>query len=470
MTNSKKNNMESNEIDLLKQPWAIRPELLNVFTGIAQKRMAGEQINKEELNARIGLTAEVSEGYYVANGIAFVPISGVIGKASSWWVDVSVEQIQTDFTTALNDTNVKKIVLLIDSPGGSVMGTPELSDFIFAQRGKKPVIAYAQGMMCSGAYFIGCSADQIFASKASIIGSIGVYTMLYDISVMLHNWGVKTNLIKAGRFKAAGNSSSPLTEDEKAVIQEEINSYYELFVETVMRGRGISEERTLELATGRCWIGQKAVDAGLVDGIKTFDEIISSEVGAIKKTKTTAVKSAHIENSFMEHTSQQEEKTMDKEKLKKEHKALHDEVFSDGKAAAVAEEKQGKEAAVAAAKTAGFEEGKNAAMAAEKNRVSGILSAMPKGMHDVAIQAIKDGLSVEQAKDAYLQKVNASAPASLGNGDDPQQAPKAEENTPEAWGKQYDSDPKIRAEFSSKESYVGFKKAESAGRVKRLAK
>lgn len=458
------------DLDVLKQPWAIRPEMMDVLLNLAHKQVSGEHVTREEVAARMGVS-QSPDGYYVRDGVAIVPINGVIGKGRSWAVDAPVEQIQHDFLTAMDDTAVKKIVLLIDSPGGSVMGTPELADLIHSQRGQKPIVSYVQGQMCSGAYFIGSSADAIYASKASVIGSIGVYMMLFDFSVLLHNIGIKTNLIKAGKFKAAGNMASPMTDDERATMQEHIDTFYSLFVGTVSRNRGISNEAAEKLADGRVWIGQKSLDVGLIDGIKTFEEVLSTD-GVIKlKPKSTAVRGAQIENLGSESTAQQEEEqTMNREKLKAEHKAVAEELIAEGKAIGLEEAKNGNAAAVAAAKEAGVTEGKDAAITAEKARVDGIVKAMPTGMEKIAIKAIQDGVSVEACKDLYLKAHSSSAPQSLGPNAEETGAQAVNKNTPEAWGKKYDSDPAIRAEFSSKETYIGYMKAETGGRVKRLAK
>jgi signal peptide peptidase SppA len=217
-----------------------------------------------------------------ANGVARIPIYGVIAKRASMVngisqnLGTSIEEVRRDFNAAISDTAVKTIVLDVDSPGGSVDGVAEMSDMIFNARGKKPIVAYADGMMASAAYWLASAADKIYASKSSEVGSIGVYAVVSDYSVANHVAGIKTEVIKAGKHKAAGHPDKPMTEEDKAVIQEDVNDYYDLFTNAISRNRGMTMEEVLKVATGKTFIGQKALDVGLVDGIDHIESALGS--------------------------------------------------------------------------------------------------------------------------------------------------------------------------------------------------
>jgi signal peptide peptidase SppA len=457
---------------------AIRPEMVNVLVNLAQKQMTGESVTRDDL-AAAGLSVPTSAEYFVSNGVAVVPIMGVIGKGKNRYVDASVEQIQQDFAAAIDDPNVSQILLHIDSPGGWVSGSPELSDYIFAARGEKPIVAFAQGMMCSGAYFIGSAADQIFASTASVVGSIGVYTVLFDASVLLHNFGIKANLIKAGKFKAAGDITQPLSEDDRQKIQAEIDTFYDLFVSTVARNRNIAREKALSLADGSIWIGQKAVEAGLIDGLRTFDQMVLPAVKGAKKVIAVSG-GAQIEdpgNSSRNITTTQEDEQMANEKitvekLKADNKEVSDALIQEGKVLGVQE---GRDQGIIEGRALGIEEGKKAgkaeAEASEKSRVSGIIGAMPPGGEKLAIEAIRDGLSVDQSKDKFLKGIAAQTPAATGPAAESEERSKLEGLAPkERAEKEWEANAELRKQFVSKEAYVGYRKAELEGRIRSLTK
>jgi len=407
-----------NEFVLLR-PWAMKEETLSVMSQIIERHMRGENLSADEIAARIGLPDKTEpSGYEVINGVAHIPIYGIIAKRSNMVTAIShprgtsVEQIQKDFLSALNDPAVNTILLDVDSPGGSVGGVSELSDMIFEARGKKSIIAFANGQMDSAAYWIGSAAEKIFAAKSSEVGSIGVYTILSDYSVWYHNEGIKKQVVKAGKFKSAGDPSKPLTDDEKAVIQEEINSYYDLFVEAVARNRGMSRDDVLALADGRVYIGQKAKDVRLIDGIKSLESFFTT-TPVVKANKPTGKNASKEEptNGSTTLTIKEDEimsgESLTIERLKAEHKPIADTLIAEGRSAGLEEGKK-----------IGFEDGKKAGEGSirevERKRLEGIFSSMPPGAEKIAIEAAKEGLSIEQAKDKFLKAITNGTIKSIG--------------------------------------------------------
>jgi len=258
-------------------PWAILPDRLLELR--AAKPVAGQ-----------GAAINTNPAYSSYQGTALIPIVGIIGKGISplmrMFGGTSTVIAGQQFSAALNDPEVKQILLYIDSPGGTVDGTQALADSIMAGRGKKPIVALADGMMCSAAYWIGSAADRVFASSGTAqIGSIGVVSGHIDISGRETQLGIKTTEIAAGKFKRIASNYAPLSEDGRSSIQATVDYLYSLFVGHVAKARGVPENTVLQkMADGRILIGQQAVSAGLVDGIKTIDEILKGSSNMITQS------------------------------------------------------------------------------------------------------------------------------------------------------------------------------------------
>lgn len=408
------------------RPWAVRDDVLTVMADIVRRHMNGEKLTALQIQAATEKPGKKEKrDLEIVDGTAVVPIYGIIAKRMNMVNRISspqgtaTEAIKADIRAALDDPQVNRILLDIDSPGGSIGGVDELSDFIFMARKQKPVIAFANGQMDSAAYWIGSAAEKIYAEKTAEVGSIGVYSVVEDWSVADHQMGVKTEIIKAGKHKADGHPSKPLTEEGRANIQNEINTYYDLFVAAVSRNRNISLEETLKLADGRVWIGQKAVDAGLIDGIKSFEEFFAGSPATAKKVNADTqgtIQAKEITPGSEIDGQGGQEKTVVKETLKQEEVMAIEltvaQVKTDHKAIA--------DALVAEGKGLGLEEGKVSAQAAEKARISAIRAAMPKGMEVLALDAIEKGSSVEATKDSFLGAFKAEAPKTPGpNAEDP---------------------------------------------------
>lgn len=363
--------------------------------------------------AQITAGKAAAPDYEVINGTARIPVYGIISKRArlihrNSSPGTSTLEIERDLKAALDDPQVRDIVLDIDSPGGGVDGVLELSDMIYACRGKKKIVAYANGDMCSAAYWIGSAAEKIYASRGSDVGSIGVYSAVYDYSVANHNAGVKTEVIKAGRNKAAGHPDKPLTPEDRQVIQKRIDHIYDLFVEAVARNRGISADDVMEVATGDVFIGQEALDVGLVDGICTFDSLFSGQPArntAPGKKTTAAADGQGPEGLDIDKTAENAEKHNQEEAMFDVKTATPDQLKAENKGLA--------DALIAEGKTAGAAEAK----AAELKRTEGIIANTPKGMESLALEAIKSGASVEEAQKSFLKALQGSGAPDVAHGE-----------------------------------------------------
>jgi signal peptide peptidase SppA len=144
---------------------------------------------------------------------------------------------------AIDDPRVQSIVLNVNSPGGSIFGIDELAGEIFKARGEKRIVAIANSLMASAAYWIGSAADELVVTPSGEIGSIGVIGTHMDRSRSLEKEGIKMTLISAGEFKAEDSSYAPLSDEARAAMKARLDSYYGMFVETGARSRGITPAR-----------------------------------------------------------------------------------------------------------------------------------------------------------------------------------------------------------------------------------
>lgn len=248
-----------------------------------------EAINQAEARINAGWSEDDEEDeddkpYLLSvddNGLATVRIAGAMSNVDRWYNKyfgiASYPAIREALVYAANDANVKMILLDINSGGGSVNGVSDTGDLIRLINNKvKPVYAYTDGAMCSAAYWLGCSAEKVFSSNVSTVGSIGVIATHMEYSKQLKEDGVGVTVMRSGRFKALMNSFEPLTEEAKAEYQSQLDAAYKVFAShvAVMRGRTYEDVDT-NLGQGREFFGEAAFAAGLVDGIESFDSLMS---------------------------------------------------------------------------------------------------------------------------------------------------------------------------------------------------
>lgn len=240
-------------MDILSSPLAIHPRKLMGISFIMDAHQQGEKLDLKEIENKI-LSFEPSpgekKGYEVINGTAVIPIHGVISKQSSafsriFYGGTSTLEIKEAMAHAVADSEVKKIILHIDSPGGTVDGTQEAARAIYESRGEKEIIAFTDGLMASAAYWIGSAADKIIISgDTAEVGSIGVISTHVEYSEMDKNMGVKVTEIKAGKYKAAYSSNKPLSAEDKEYLQSQVNYLYTIFINDVATFRERTRRRS----------------------------------------------------------------------------------------------------------------------------------------------------------------------------------------------------------------------------------
>lgn len=216
--------------------------------------------------------------YIVQNGMLLVPVKGVLLHDFPYQVynyATGYEYIWEAVKRGLDDAAVKGIAFVIDSPGGEAAGNFDLVDRIYGRRGEKPIRAFAAEVAYSGAYSIASVADTITVSRTGGVGSIGVVTSHLDISKAYAEIGFKVTFIFAGKHKVDGNAYEPLPKEVRDRIQSRVDDLYGVFVATVARNRGLSEQavRATEALT---FSASESVANGLADAICALDTSLAA--------------------------------------------------------------------------------------------------------------------------------------------------------------------------------------------------
>jgi len=178
---------------------------------------------------------------------------------------------------AADDDSIKAVVLRVNSPGGSVTTSDTMYDALvrFREKTHKPVIASAQELDASGAYYVSCGADKIIVCPTTIIGSIGVIFDSFDLQGTLDKLGVQTDAIKSAPLKDMGSPYRHLTPEARQIMQGMVDEYYARFKNIVVQNRGIKDSDTLTLVTdGRVFSGQRGVELGLADQVGRLNDAV----------------------------------------------------------------------------------------------------------------------------------------------------------------------------------------------------
>jgi protease-4 len=197
--------------------------------------------------------------------IAIIEIRGVITQSSG--IIEEINQYQ-------EDEGVKAIILRIDSPGGGVGPAQEIHREILKVKSKKKVVTSMGSVAASGGYYIACASDLIIANPGTITGSIGVIMEFTNSEELFKKIGIKGVVLKSGEHKDIGSPFREMTPEEKKIIQEVIDNVHQQFVQAVVKGRKMDQEKVMQIADGRILTGEQAKQIGLVDQIGNLQDAI----------------------------------------------------------------------------------------------------------------------------------------------------------------------------------------------------
>lgn len=382
---------------LTGQQWALLPSTLEVMRDIAQRNPLGGGGELESVMKREGIPVANTRSVVNRDGVAVIPVTGVISRYASFFTDVcggaTVERLATDIAAAIDDPSIRAVVLDIDSPGGQVTGINELADQLYNARGKKPLIAYGGGAMASGAFWLASACDEIVVDDTSQVGSVGVvatYRIIKDDD--------QTQTIELVSNRSPNKRPDITSADGKAKALESIDAMADVFIGRVARNLGMSEDAVVVAGdSGGVLIGQHAVNAGLAHRLGSLEGLIAelsgrtTTGGHVKAAhQTTAVKTATKSNQEGNNMVLTVEKGASATAVADALKAQHPDAFN-------AILGQGREEASAGHADA-IEAARKEGAAAETARVSAVFDqAMPGHEALVKTLALDGTTSGEQA-------------------------------------------------------------------------
>jgi signal peptide peptidase SppA len=285
--------------------WAIDPERLDAICEVLSLRRAGMEFDADEIAARlVGMrdrtvphsqmlavlparsAAAGQQSQAAGSSVAVLSILGTIvprridAQNASGGGFVSAEAIATAFREAVANPDVGTIVLDLNSPGGAVAGIPELAAQILEARGQKRIIAVANHLAASAAYWIAASATEVVASPSADVGSVGVLAIHQESSAADTEAGIKTTVFRSVAFKAELNSVEPLTAEAAARLQARLAELHQTFLQSLATGRNLPLTAVAaNFGQGRTLSAAEALAAGMIDRIATLDEVLAELLG-----------------------------------------------------------------------------------------------------------------------------------------------------------------------------------------------
>jgi len=221
-----------------------------------------------------------------SNRVLMLDITGTITHNSHGWL-LKGRQRTPDMVSAMlrkaeKDKRVKAVIVRLETPGGGVTATDMIHHELreFRRRTDRPVVAVFMGTACSGGYYIASAAEKIYAHPTSVTGSIGVLAKFPQFGGLADKVGVDLLVIKSGKMKDLGNPLREMPKEERAVLQSLVDTFHATFLDRIIEGRSSfsNAPELLDIADGRVFTAQQALELGLVDRIAYLDEVIDDVV------------------------------------------------------------------------------------------------------------------------------------------------------------------------------------------------
>jgi protease-4 len=268
-----------------------------------KEKLKVEKSTKLNMIAYADYKKSAAAGKSSENEIAVIVADGEIiqGKTDESNGLVGSKTIIDELRSARESKRVKAVVLRINSPGGSAMASDEMWREIMLTKKEKPVIASMSDYAASGGYYLAMGCDSIVAQPTTVTGSIGVFSVLFDMSQFLGNkLGITSEEVKTGEIGELITFTRGLTETEKAIWQKQTDEVYETFTTKAAEGRKMKVEDLKKIASGRVWTGDQAKANGLVDVLGTFDDAVKIAANGASLTDDYTVRFYPKPKTFME--------------------------------------------------------------------------------------------------------------------------------------------------------------------------
>ncbi|MEK6983449.1 MAG: signal peptide peptidase SppA [Nanoarchaeota archaeon] len=244
------------------------------------------------LSLFVGIDVESLRG-----NVALIPIEGIIvGTEDSEFLFESVTSSPDAvelIRKAENNPSIKAIILEINSPGGSAVASEEIANAV--KKTNKTTVALIREVGASGAYWIASAADYVVANRASITGSIGVIASYLEFPGLLEKYNITYQRLVSGKYKDIGSPFKEMTQEEKAIFQQNLDAIRDYFAGEVANNRNLNKKDVDRIANGLFYLGAQAKELGLIDELGGFDETIAyiekkekitAEIAEYKKEKT----------------------------------------------------------------------------------------------------------------------------------------------------------------------------------------
>lgn len=453
-------------------PWAMTETYVRGILEIAERAPgpAVEQLRADfqALQARPGKPLRNTAGVTLRGDTAILGITGPLFRYANLFTEMSgassIERLSADFTAAIDDPKVARVILEIDSPGGQVNGIAEFGALIRDAQARKPVIAYVSDSAASAAYWLAAAAGRIYTAPTATLGSIGVVAI----------WrGKDEGATEIVSSQSPKKRLDPSTDEGRQAMQVQVDRIAEEFIGAVAAYRGIDTSTVLaDFGQGGVLVGADAVAAGMADEVTTLERLLTGLAAAGRPGSSRTLAAAAVpllENSNMSGTAPT---TPGAAPAPATPPAI---LTIDALRAAYPD--------LCAALAA---EVSTTAAAAERTRVLGIQAhgVAMKGHDDLVAAAVADGKTTPDqlagqliaAEGTRRNKVLDNLKVDGGQG--PKPAPSAlgtlpaaaaaPANTPEAWAAEYKASADLQAEFPTEQDYVALRRAETAGGVRVL--
>lgn len=285
---------------VLGRPWAIRGEIADHVQRLLRARGFGGLRELAQLRAdvvgRPDIEAARGGGRTGGGAVAVIPAIGVLtqrGGVIDCMETRSTAQLVAEVRAMVAEPTVDGIVLEFDSPGGEVFGVPEAAAAIRDLAAVKPIVAHANSVAASAAYWLASACSELWVTPSGEVGSIGVYCAHVDESKALEAEGIVVTLISAGKYKVEGNPLEPLGDEARAAMQLPVDLFYSMFTRDVAKGRGVSPKKVQGgFGEGRMVAAAAAVEQGMADKVGTLEDAIrrASSLGRSSRSAPAAVR------------------------------------------------------------------------------------------------------------------------------------------------------------------------------------
>jgi len=257
------------------------------YKSVVRKYIAMKQgLNKTEdlhlVTVQDFLTIPEDKAKYVREKIAILYAEGNITDEGT--EGIVRDDILSEIEKIRDNEDIKAVVFRVNSPGGSAYASEQIWKAITDLKAVKPVVVSMGDYAASGGYYISCNASKIIASPNTLTGSIGIFGVFPIVEGLTQKLGLSFDVVKTNEMSDFGDLTRPMTDMEKLLMQRYIERGYDLFVKRCSEGRKIQEKKLREMAEGRVWTGQRAVELGLADEVGGIDRAIkvAAQLGKVK--------------------------------------------------------------------------------------------------------------------------------------------------------------------------------------------